>query len=93
MERFLAEAGNSYIGTKFAPAIFMYFLETRMLMQCEFKPCLWWRFLDDIFFIWLHGIPKGCESFFILLIKFNYKLFSRNNMLYSALFWESGVIS
>ena len=41
------------IGTKFAPAyanIFMYVLETRMLKECEF--------LDDIFFIWLHGIER-----------------------------------
>ena len=49
------------IGTKFAPAyanIFMYVLETRMLKECEFKPWVWWRFLDDIFFIWLHGIER-----------------------------------
>ena len=49
------------IGTKFAPAyanIFMYVLEIRMLKECEFKPWVWWRFLDDIFFIWLHGIER-----------------------------------
>ena len=46
------------IGTKFAPAfanIFMYVLETKMLQECDWKPWIWWRFLDDIFFIWLHG--------------------------------------
>ena len=46
------------IGTKFAPAyanIFMYVLETRMLGICEFRPWIWWRFLDDVFLIWLHG--------------------------------------
>ena len=29
-----------------------------MLKGCEFKPWVWWRFLDDIFFIWLHGIKR-----------------------------------
>ena len=46
------------IGTKFAPAfanIFMYVLETKMLQECDWKPWIWWRFLDDIFFIWMHG--------------------------------------
>ena len=46
------------IGTKFAPAfanIFMYVLETKMLQECDWKAWIWWRFLDDIFFIWLHG--------------------------------------
>jgi hypothetical protein len=49
------------IGTKFAPAnanIFMYVLEARMLKECKFKPWVWWRFLDDIVFIWLHGIER-----------------------------------
>jgi hypothetical protein len=46
------------IGTKFAPAfanIFIYVLETKMLQECDWKPWIWWRFLDDIFFICLHG--------------------------------------
>ena len=29
-----------------------------MLEEREFKPWVWWRFLDDIFFIWLHGIER-----------------------------------
>ena len=29
-----------------------------MLKECEFKPWVWWRFVDDIFFIWLHGIER-----------------------------------
>ena len=36
----------------------IYVLETRILKECEFKPSVWWRFLDDIFFIWLHGIER-----------------------------------
>jgi hypothetical protein len=49
------------IGTKFAPTyanIFMYVLETRMVKEYKFKPWVWWRFLNDIFFIWLHGIKR-----------------------------------
>lgn len=29
-----------------------------MLEECEFKPWVWWRFLDDIFFIWLHSYGR-----------------------------------
>lgn len=46
------------IGTKFAPSfanIFMSKLETSMLSECRLSPWVWWRFLDDIFLIWLHG--------------------------------------
>ena len=46
------------IGTMFAPAyanIYVYVLETRMLGICEFRPWVQWRFLDDVFLIWLHG--------------------------------------
>ena len=39
------------IGTKFAPGfanIFMGYLEEKFLSTCEFKPWVWWRFLDDV---------------------------------------------
>ena len=26
-----------------------------MLKDCNLKPWVWWRFLDDVFFIWLYG--------------------------------------
>ena len=35
--------------------IFMSKLERKMLSECVLKPWFWWRFLDDVFFIWLHG--------------------------------------
>jgi hypothetical protein len=44
--------------TKFAPAfanIFMAELENKMLAGYHLSPSVWFRFLDDIFFIWLHG--------------------------------------
>ena len=46
------------IGTKFAPLyaiIFMADFEEKMLESFEKKPMIWWRYIDDIFFIWEHG--------------------------------------
>ena len=37
-------------------------LECHFIESCEFKPWIWWHFLDDIFMIWLHGREK-LESF------------------------------
>ena len=42
------------IGTKFAPPysiLFMAELEEEILRKAEFKPYLWWRYIDDIFFL------------------------------------------
>ena len=33
----------------------MGYLEEEFLSTCEFKPWVWWRFLDDVFMIWLHS--------------------------------------
>ena len=35
--------------------IFMAHLEERILKDSELKPHIWWRYIDDIFFIWEHG--------------------------------------
>ena len=46
------------IGTKFAPPhaiLFMADFEEKMLEKFEKKPMIWWRYIDDIFFIWEHG--------------------------------------
>ena len=46
------------IGMKFAPRysiLFMAELEDKILQKVEFKPYLWWRYIDDIFFLWEHG--------------------------------------
>ena len=43
------------IGTNFAPPyaiLFMADLEQKILNAFEEKPMIWWRYLDDIFFIW-----------------------------------------
>ena len=49
------------IGTKFAPPysiLFMAELEEAILKEADFKPYLWWRCIDDIFFFWEHGEEK-----------------------------------
>ena len=30
-------------------------LEERILKDIELQPRIWWRYIDDIFFIWEHG--------------------------------------
>ena len=33
-------------------------LEDEILSEIELKPHLWWRYADDIFFLWEHGEEK-----------------------------------
>ena len=33
-------------------------LEEEILRKAELKPYLWWRYIDDIFFLWEHGEEK-----------------------------------
>ena len=33
-------------------------LEEEILSGIELKPYLWWRYIDDIFFLWEHGEEK-----------------------------------
>ena len=57
-EKIFRQKLGTAIGTKFAPGfanIFMGHLEEKFLETCELKPWVWWRFLDDIFVIWLHS--------------------------------------
>ena len=35
--------------------LFMADFEEKMLESFEKKPIIWWRYIDDIFFIWKHG--------------------------------------
>ena len=46
------------IGTKMAPSyaiLFMDKLERDILRKCEYQPEIWWRYIDDVFFLWNHG--------------------------------------
>ena len=58
------EISGSAIGTKFASAytsIFMDERETNFLDKQEFKLVVWFRYIYDVFFIWIHG-KKNCKS-------------------------------
>ena len=56
----LQSQGTS-MGTCTAPSyanIFMGKLESTMLSDYPYKPLVWFRYIDDIFFIWTHGNDK-----------------------------------
>ena len=57
-EKTFKQKRGSAIGTKFAPPsslLFMADFQKKMLESFEKKPMIWWRYIDDIFFIWEHG--------------------------------------
>ena len=60
-ERTLKQKRGAAIGTKFAPPyniLFMAELEEKILEIIDNKPYLWWRYINDIFFIWEHREEK-----------------------------------
>ena len=61
------------VGTKFAPpyaCIFMDQVESEFLKTQTHQPLVWFRYKDDIFFIWTHGQDK-LEQFLVYLNKFH----------------------
>ena len=60
-EKALKQKRSTAFGTKFAPPytiLFMTELEEEIISEIELKPCLWWRYIDDFFFLWEHGEKK-----------------------------------
>ena len=53
-KKILNEKRGTAVGTKFAPP---YSIQD-FLRKAGFKPHLWWRYIDDIFFFWEHGEVK-----------------------------------
>ena len=52
------QISGTAMGTKVAPSyanLFMSKLEKEMLETYPLKPTTWWRYIDDIFFIWDYG--------------------------------------
>ena len=45
-------------------------LEEKILSATEKKPMIWWRYIDDIFFIWEHG-EESLEKFLNKLNSFH----------------------
>ena len=57
----LKQKRGTAIGTKFAPPysiLFMAELEEKIIKESEYKPYLWWWYIDNIFFLWEHGENK-----------------------------------
>ena len=56
--RFYHQIRGTAIGTKCAPPysiLFLADLEEKLLHSYDFKPSVWWRYIDDVFLIWTHG--------------------------------------
>lgn len=85
-EVYKQEQGTA-IGTKMAPSyaiLFMDKLEREILDSCTHKPEVWWRYIDDVFFVWRHGEEKLHDFIRILnsshrSIKFTYE-FSKESL-------------
>ena len=72
-EKTFRQVRGTAIGTKFAPPyaiLFMADLEEKILSAFEEKPMIWWRYIDDIFFIWEHG-EESLEKFLNKLNSFH----------------------
>ena len=57
----LKQKRGTAFGTKFAPpysTLLMAELEEEIIKESGYKPYLWWRYIDDIFFLWEHGENK-----------------------------------
>ena len=55
------QISGAAVGTRFVPtyaSTFMDKIETNFLDTQEFKLLVWFRYIDDVFFIWTHGKEK-----------------------------------
>ena len=55
------QISGTAIGTKFAPTyacIFMDDVESKFLETRSLQPLIWFRYIDDVFFIWTHREEK-----------------------------------
>ena len=67
------QISGTAIGTKFAPpyaCIFMDQVESKFLQTQKFQPLVWFRYIDDIFFIWTHG-DNSLKNFMMEFNNFN----------------------
>ena len=65
-DKYYLQTNGTAMGTKMAPAyaiIFMESVENSFLSSFPHKPTVYYRYIDDIFMIWSHGIDKF-EQFF-----------------------------
>ena len=67
------QISGTAIGTKFLPpyaCIFMDKFETNFLKTQKLQSFVWFRYIDDVFFIWTHG-KEELENFMEELISFS----------------------
>ena len=67
------QISKTAIGTKFAPSyacIFMDQLKSKFLQTQKFQPLVWFRYIDDIFFIWTRG-KNSPKNFMMEFNNFN----------------------
>ena len=78
MDDYYLQIFGTSMGTRMAPSFtcpFMSRLEQQMLHAALCRPWIWWRFIDDVFFIWtsdeesLHAFTNHINSF-LITIKF-----------------------
>ena len=72
-EKAFKQVRGTEIGTKFAPPyaiLFMAELEEKILNAFEEKPVIWWKYIDNIFFIWEHG-EESLDKFLTKLNNFH----------------------
>ena len=56
---YYSQISGTAMGTKMAPnyaILYMAQFEQDLLANSDLKPLCWWRYIDDIFFLWPHGI-------------------------------------
>ena len=86
------QISGTAIGTKFVPAytcIFMDDIESKYLETQSLQPLIWFRYIDDVFFIWAHEEEKlqlFCTDLnnYNLHIKFTYE-FNKEHILFLGL--------
>ena len=73
------------ISTKFAPThacIFMDGIESKFLQTQKFEPLVWFKYIDDIFFIYTHG-PDKLVSFMTEFNNYHPNIkFNKENMTF-----------
>ena len=65
-DKYYLQTNGTAFGIKMAPAyaiIFMESVEKFFLSSCPHKPTVYYRYIDDIFMIWSHGIVKFKQFF------------------------------
>ena len=72
-------------------------VESEFLKTQIHQPLVWFRYIDDIFFIWIHGQDK-LEQFLVDFSKFDPSLkftdeSSRKNVLFDVKFWNGQIIT